>query len=725
MFTSGSTGRPKGRFVLLLQPDDQAVRPGSRPSRRRRRRGLSELPPPLPHLRPLLRNARERSSGAGPTSSPEIPRPKRCSPFSRRSTRPDSSASPSAGPSSTSGAWKSSRKHRARDRRSVIRSIVGQRLRWGLSAAGYLDPRVFRFFEQAGIHVSSGFGMTEGTGGITMTPPGRYVDNSHGLPLPGIRLRLGPDDELQASGHYVAPYLEDKKPGDLIPFPENPETDYWLAYGRYLPADGQRLLPDRRPDQGHLQKQPGPDDRPAQGRGQVHRRSRHQADLSRRRRPAHQRPLHRPRPERRRPGRGPGRRQRPGILPADRVRGQRRPGPLRAGRQFRRARPGLRRRPGRSHAQGLISTGKRSRRIFPAGSRSSTANPISTFPAPAASSGSPCGFSATSAFSRMKSPATRGGSTTGTGSSAFRLRPTAEPGIWRIGDLEYEIHGTVVDLGHFRPTADPLGGKSRPDPLFPLQGRMGPAARTGDGPGHPSAPARPPPSNGRCRPAGKHPGLRACSVLNEILVRVLFSGREPPDGAPRRAGKEFPGTRPPDDDPHPQPAPGARRPSRRKHPVLGLPASSPRQSQRRLQPPPARLRPIGQAVSQRPEHRGNRLGQVGQRPVRFAPPADDRLPGNDDLAGQRGHPAAVRADPAAVRGPGPRPSGIFRIRPGGARGLGPPYGRPPAGRRGRQAPHPPLPGRRIRPGEIRLPDADKARIVSSSRTGSSPSKSGV
>ena len=117
------------------------------------------------------------------------------------------------------------------DHRGVIRSIVGQRLRWGLSAAGYLDPRVFRFFEQAGIHVCSGFGMTEGTGGITMTPPGRYVDNTHGLPLPGVRLRLGPDDELQASGHYIAPYLEDKKPGDLIPFPENPETDYWLRTG--------------------------------------------------------------------------------------------------------------------------------------------------------------------------------------------------------------------------------------------------------------------------------------------------------------------------------------------------------------------------------------------------------------------------------------------------------------------------------------------------------------
>ncbi len=117
------------------------------------------------------------------------------------------------------------------DAGEVMRSVVGRRLRWGLSAAGYLDPRVFRFFERNGVAVSSGFGMTEGTGGITMTPPGRYVDNTHGLPLPGMRVRLGEKGELQISGHYVGRYLEDKGPGDLIPYPEGPERDAWLPTG--------------------------------------------------------------------------------------------------------------------------------------------------------------------------------------------------------------------------------------------------------------------------------------------------------------------------------------------------------------------------------------------------------------------------------------------------------------------------------------------------------------
>ncbi|MFC1500789.1 AMP-binding protein [Candidatus Zixiibacteriota bacterium] len=33
----------------------------------------------------------------------------------------------------------------------IFRRVVGHRLRWGLSAAGYQDPRVFRFFEENGV----------------------------------------------------------------------------------------------------------------------------------------------------------------------------------------------------------------------------------------------------------------------------------------------------------------------------------------------------------------------------------------------------------------------------------------------------------------------------------------------------------------------------------------------------------------------------------------------
>ncbi|MBW2734758.1 MAG: GNAT family N-acetyltransferase [Deltaproteobacteria bacterium] len=125
----------------------------------------------------------------------------------------------------------------------VVHEVTGGRLRWGLSAAGYLDPKVFRFFQQNGIAVCSGFGMTEGTGGITMSPPGDYRDDTVGMPLPGVEVRFGEMDELQIKGQYIARYLDDAGPDDLI----DPHEDYWLPTGDLFQrlGDGHVRIVDR------------------------------------------------------------------------------------------------------------------------------------------------------------------------------------------------------------------------------------------------------------------------------------------------------------------------------------------------------------------------------------------------------------------------------------------------------------------------------------------------
>lgn len=105
----------------------------------------------------------------------------------------------------------------------AFRQVVGGRLRWGLSAAGFLDPGVFRFFQRHGVELCSGFGMTEGTGGITMTPPGEYEDGSVGLPLPAIDVRLAENGELEIAGPYVGHYLDDRPPA--------PGEQRWLKTG--------------------------------------------------------------------------------------------------------------------------------------------------------------------------------------------------------------------------------------------------------------------------------------------------------------------------------------------------------------------------------------------------------------------------------------------------------------------------------------------------------------
>ncbi len=117
------------------------------------------------------------------------------------------------------------------NKETIIKETVGSRLYWGLSAAGYLDSKTFKFFEKNNIDLCSGFGMTEATGGITMTPPGEYRKNSTGKMLPGIRGKLEETGELLLNGHYLARYLEDKGPDDIIPYPGEEENEYWMPTG--------------------------------------------------------------------------------------------------------------------------------------------------------------------------------------------------------------------------------------------------------------------------------------------------------------------------------------------------------------------------------------------------------------------------------------------------------------------------------------------------------------
>ena len=116
----------------------------------------------------------------------------------------------------------------------ILKDLTGGNLKWGISAAGYLEPKVFQFFNSNSVDLCSGFGMTEGTGGISMTPPGEYVKDSVGIPLPGIKVRFSDEGELQVSGPYVAKYFDDlNKP---------PSGEYWLKTGDLFTQDQNGFL---------------------------------------------------------------------------------------------------------------------------------------------------------------------------------------------------------------------------------------------------------------------------------------------------------------------------------------------------------------------------------------------------------------------------------------------------------------------------------------------------
>lgn len=117
-----------------------------------------------------------------------------------------------------------------------VKKSTGGNLKWGLSAAGYLPPDIFRFFQRYGIELMSGFGMTEATGGITMTPPFQYRENSLGKALPGIEIKLGDDGEILIRGPYVMLGYYDQDYADTF------SQDGWLPTGDVMRMDEEGFI---------------------------------------------------------------------------------------------------------------------------------------------------------------------------------------------------------------------------------------------------------------------------------------------------------------------------------------------------------------------------------------------------------------------------------------------------------------------------------------------------
>lgn len=120
--------------------------------------------------------------------------------------------------------------------KDVLNNVTGGNLKWGLSAAGFLPPDIFRFFQRYGVELMSGFGMTEATGGITMTPPFQYRENSLGKALPGIEIKLGEDGEILIRGPYVMINYYNQKPEETF------NSDGWLATGDIMRMDSDGFI---------------------------------------------------------------------------------------------------------------------------------------------------------------------------------------------------------------------------------------------------------------------------------------------------------------------------------------------------------------------------------------------------------------------------------------------------------------------------------------------------
>ncbi|MCS3532736.1 long-chain fatty acid--CoA ligase [Chryseobacterium sp. JUb7] len=86
---------------------------------------------------------------------------------------------------------------------SKIKERMGGRL-WFLPCGGAsLSPEVTRFFESVGIHVTVGYGLTETTATLTLFPLTHFEHGTSGKPLPGVEIRIGESDEIQARGNGI------------------------------------------------------------------------------------------------------------------------------------------------------------------------------------------------------------------------------------------------------------------------------------------------------------------------------------------------------------------------------------------------------------------------------------------------------------------------------------------------------------------------------------------
>lgn len=85
---------------------------------------------------------------------------------------------------------------------NVRRSMGIHRLRYAITGAAPISPDLIRWFGALGIDMREVWGMTESSGGATITPR-RPRPGSIGAPVPGVELRLSPEGELQLRGPTV------------------------------------------------------------------------------------------------------------------------------------------------------------------------------------------------------------------------------------------------------------------------------------------------------------------------------------------------------------------------------------------------------------------------------------------------------------------------------------------------------------------------------------------
>ncbi|NEX15083.1 MAG: long-chain fatty acid--CoA ligase [Halochromatium sp.] len=91
-------------------------------------------------------------------------------------------------------------------RHLVARPVLerfGGRIRVAVSGGAPLSPTVARLFVGLDLPLTEGYGLTEAAPVVSNSTPEAFIPGWVGQPLPGVELRLGPEDELYVRGPNV------------------------------------------------------------------------------------------------------------------------------------------------------------------------------------------------------------------------------------------------------------------------------------------------------------------------------------------------------------------------------------------------------------------------------------------------------------------------------------------------------------------------------------------
>ncbi|MGA5132207.1 AMP-dependent synthetase/ligase [Streptomyces olivoreticuli] len=125
-----------------------------------------------------------------------------------------------------------------------IRAALGGEVRYVLSGGSPLGHRLAAFCAGAGIEVFEGYGLTETTAAVTVTPPLRPRLGTVGWPLPGSAVRIADDGEVLLRGGQVFSGYWDAERGEAVPA----SPGDWFATGDLgaLDEDGYLTITGRK-----------------------------------------------------------------------------------------------------------------------------------------------------------------------------------------------------------------------------------------------------------------------------------------------------------------------------------------------------------------------------------------------------------------------------------------------------------------------------------------------